>query len=204
MSAANATVTVRLPSGWLDIDPRAEDLTAEVRRGAIAQWGDQVDLSVLDQAAAPMTAELRRLSAVAEVLLAGCYAEAIVGDDNEQPLVLTANVVLAMTPPVSCLAEIRRGLAKRAGAGSTIVGVDLPAGPAVLAAEQVVLSHPEWTVRIPAAQRQYFLQIDGSGKAAVLSFLTPNLDLADEFDAVFRAIADTLTVTPLDHSGNGT
>lgn len=188
------TVRLGLPRGWLELDPRAEDLAAELRRSAGEQWGDRVDLATLDQAAAPVTAELRRLSASLDLLLAGCYVD-VVPAENERsdPLVLSATVMLALSPEVGGLSEIRGSLATRTDEDLRILTVALPAGSAVLASGRTELSRPEWTETVPAVFERYFLPVPGLGRAAVLSFLTPNLDLVDDFSDLFRVIAESLT-----------
>jgi hypothetical protein len=188
----------------LELDPRVADLSAELRRSAIEQWGDKVDLETLEYAAAPVTAELRRLSASLDLLLAGCFVDVVPAEEERvEPLVLSATVLLALSPEVGGLAEIRGGLAARTEADLRIVTVGLPAGGAVLAAGGAELRRPEWTEAVPAVFERYFVPVPGLGRAAVLSFLTPNVDMADDFSSVFRAIAESLTFDAADQSTVG-
>lgn len=187
-------VRLSLPQGWIELDPRTADLSAELRRSATEQWGDQVDVETLDHAAAPVTAELRRLSASLDLLLAGCFVDVVPAEEERgEPLVLSATVMLALSPEVGGLAEIRGSLAARTDEDLRIVTVDLPAGSSVLAAGSTGLRRPEWTETVPAVFERYFVPVPGLGRAAVLSFLTPNLDMADEFSSLFRVIAESLT-----------
>ncbi|GLZ40602.1 hypothetical protein [Actinokineospora sp. NBRC 105648] len=193
MTAVTGSVALRLPKEWLELDPRVEDIAADLRRTAVEQWGDRVDLAVLDRIAAPVTAELRRLSAMADIVLAGCYTDVVEAAAGGEPLVLTANVLLAISPPVDGIAGIRRALSAKDDL--EVTGVELAAGTAVLATGRIELNRPEWTEPVPALFHRYFIPFPGADRAAVLSFLTPNVDLADEFATIFRTIADTLAMT---------
>jgi hypothetical protein len=70
--------------------------------------------------------------------------------------------------------------------------VDLPAGEAVLVSGTTEVDDPDWTGAQPAHLRRYFVPVPGMSRVAALSFLTPNVDLAEQFDEVFDAIAQTL------------
>ncbi|MFD9740329.1 hypothetical protein [Umezawaea sp. NPDC059074] len=187
-----AGVTVRLPNGWVEIDPRAADIAAELVRTARDVWGDRFDEALLRNAAVPVALELRRMAAGTDLLLAGAWAEAIGDGTTGTPLVLTASAVLAVSPPIAGLPAIRASLEREGLASLEVTSVDLPSGPALLASAVVRIDRPEWTESVPALLRRYFIPLPGTERVAVLSFTTPNTDLATEFGEVFAAVAESV------------
>ncbi|WP_328618101.1 hypothetical protein OHS18_20340 [Amycolatopsis sp. NBC_00355] len=186
-------VRVRLPKSWLEIDPRAEDLTAELIRTAREHHGDDVDEDLIGRLAGPLALELRRLTTSVDLILAGFFAE-IVDTGSPQPMLITANVAIALSPPVGGLEQVRRQIEHDArDTDAEITTRELPAGLAVSTAGHIEVSHPGWSDTVPAFTRRFYLPVPGLHRVAALTFVTPNLDLADEFDEVFAAIAGTLS-----------
>lgn len=183
---AARTVSLSLPTGWIELDPRAPDLIAELRQ-AVDVPSDARDAAV--DLLAPLALELARVTAATDVVLAGFYAQAIEIDGSAEPFVITANVVLAVSPQVGGMDEVRAALET---SGDDIRPVDLPAGAGVLSTGETQVSDPAWDAPVPARTRRYLVPIPGTDRMAALSFLTPNLDLADQFDEVFAAVAETL------------
>jgi hypothetical protein len=189
-----STVTVNLPEGWLEIDPRQPDIAAELRRTVRERLDVEADTERVVQVAGPLAAELRRLTADTDVLIAGFFAEFILAGD--QRLVTTASLILAISPPVQGLAEVRRALATKSADRTRIRTADLPAGEAVVSTATITLTRPEWPDTIPALLTHYFIPVPGSDRIATLCLLTPNVDLAGAFDVVFDAIAESVAFTP--------
>jgi hypothetical protein len=177
-----STVSVRLPSAWIELDPRAPDLTAELERALDVRPGAPEAVSAL---LAPLALSLRRDAADGDIVLIGFLAQAVEVDAGAPPLVLTANVVLAVSPAVDRSAAV-------AALGPDVEPVDLPAGPAVLATGEVEITDPRWEGSVSARTRRYLVPVPGTDRIAVLAFQTPILDLADQFDDVFAAIAESL------------
>jgi len=98
-------------------------------------------------------------------------------------------VVLAVSPQVGGMDEVHAALA---ASGGEVQPVDLPAGAGVLSTGETQVSDPAWDATVPARTRRYLVPVPGTDRVAALNFLTPNLDLADQFDEVFAAIAETL------------
>lgn len=185
MTVATA-VALRLPPGWIELDPRAPDLVAELERAIGVPEEARPDAVRL---LAPLALELSRSAADGNVVLVGLFAQAIPVDGSEDPYVVTAHVLLSVSPPVDGLDEVRAG---PAGRGAEVVPVDLPAGAGVLATAQTEVRDPSWDRPLPAHSRRYVVPVPGTPAVAILSFLTPNLDLTEQFDEVFAAVAETL------------
>lgn len=201
MSTQVNTVSLTLPTGWREFDPRSEDLLAELERNVDVPAGARdVAVSLL----APLALELRRATAASDVVLVGFFAQAIDIEGAPDPLVLTANVTLAVSPEVGGLAEVRAVLE---GDGATVAPVDLPAGAGVVSTGETLVSGDTWDGTVTARTRRYLVPVPGTSRMAALNFLTPNLDLADQFDEVFDAIAGSLSFSwdepdqPADTSG---
>ncbi|GGM70462.1 hypothetical protein GCM10011609_02680 [Lentzea pudingi] len=186
-SAVTRSVSIRMPRGWLEIDPRNPDVTAELTRTAREQWGDGVDAERIARHVAPMASGLRALADETGLVLAGFYADFL--GDEDTPLLLTANATLAISPPVS-ITDLRHDLYARSAEKISIRTVDLPAGEGVLATCEVDLRRTGWTGS--GLLHRYFVPVPDSSRFAVLSLFTPNRDLADLFADVFGAIAESL------------
>jgi hypothetical protein len=185
-------IRVRLPKNWLEIDPRAEDITAELTRTARGHYGDDVDEDLIARLAGPLALELRRLTATTDLILAGFFAE-IVDTGSPQPMLITANVAIGLSPPVGDLQHVRRQIEQDArDADIEITTRELPAGLAVSTAGHLDVEHVGWSDTVRAFTRRFYLPVPGLDRVAALTFVTPNLDLIDEFDEVFAAIAGTL------------
>ena len=189
-----STVTVNLPDGWLEIDPRQPDIAAELRRTVRERLDIEADTERVVQITAPLATELRRLTAETDVLIAGFFAELIPA--GQQQLLTTASLILAISPPVQGLAEVRRALAAKSAHRMRIRTVDLPAGESVVSTATITLTRPEWPDTIPALLTHYFIPVPDSDRIATLCLLTPNVDLTDAFDSVFEAIAESVAFTP--------
>lgn len=177
------SVSLDLPTGWLELDPREPDLVGELRRKVgVPAEANEAAVALL----APLALELARSTAGADILLVGFFAQAIEIDGADEPFVVTANVVLAVSPPVAGLDEARAAL------DGDIRPVDLPAGVGVVATGETTIRDPQWEEDVPARTRRYLVPVPGTDRLVALNFLTPNLDLADQFDEVFDAIAETL------------
>ncbi|QJY47938.1 hypothetical protein [Pseudonocardia broussonetiae] len=179
-------IVLHLPGSWVECDPRAPDLVEELRRMVAVPAGARdaaVDLL------APLALELRRTTVGADVVLVGFYADAVEIEGAADPFVVTANVTLAISPPV---AGIEGATAALRDAGADVAPVDLPAGRGVLATGVTTVTGESWEGEVTARTRRYLVPVPGSDRMAALSFLTPNLDLAGQLDEVFDAIAHTL------------
>ena len=133
-------------------------------------------------------------------MLVGLFARAIEVDGTDDPYVLTAHVMLSLSPPVNGLDEVRAGLD---GHADRVTQVDLPAGPGVVAVGRTEVRDPSWSSSVPAHSRRYVVPVPGTPTMAILSFLTPNLDLIEQFDEVFAAVAETLSFSADDEPGSG-
>jgi hypothetical protein len=187
--SAAESVALNLPAAWFELDPRTPDLVlelsrvigmpAEAREAAVALLG-------------PIVTAVHSGIPDAEIVLLGGFAEAIEIDPAQDPLVVTASVLLAVSPPLDDPAAAAAGI-------DQVEPVDLPAGPTVLATGEVEITDPRWEGSVAARTRRYLVPVPGTDRIAVLAFQTPNLDLADQFDDVFAAIAESLafdTPTP--------
>jgi hypothetical protein len=184
---APSSVNLQLPDGWIEVDPRQPDvLGALLHAAAVPEESVEVTAALL----APLATRLARLSAVADLVLAGFYSELIPVEGQEEPFLISANVTLAMSPPIGDVAQLRDLLG---GDDVEVAPVELPAGPAVLVHGVTEVDDEVWDEPQPARLRRYFVPIAGMSRVATLSFLTPNVDLADEFDEVFDAIANTVS-----------
>lgn len=186
-SAVTRSVSIRMPRGWLEIDPRNPDVTAELTRTAREQWGDGVDAERIARDVTPVASGLRALADEAGLVLAGFYAEFL--GEGDAPSLLTANATLAISPPVSTT-DLRHDLYARSAEKISIRTIDLPAGEGVLATCEVDLRRNGWTGG--GLLHRYFVPVPDSSRFAVLSLFTPNRDLADLFADVFGAIAESL------------
>lgn len=193
LEAPTQQIRVRLPKNWLEIDPRAQDLRAELARTTREHYGDDVDEDLITRLAGPLAIELRRLTASTDLILAGFFAE-IVDTGSPQPMLITANVAIALSPPVGDLQQVRRQIERDArDADVEITTRELPAGLAVSTAGHLEVANPGWSDTVPAFTRRFYLPVPGLGRVAALTFVTPNLDLVEQFDEVFAAIAGTVS-----------
>ena len=62
----------------------------------------------------------------------------------------------------------------------------------VLVAGPTEVDSPGWSGPQEAVLRRYFVPVPGMDRVAALSFLTPNLDLAEDFAELFDSVAATL------------
>jgi hypothetical protein len=186
-TTAPSSVSLRLPRGWLELDPRADDIVAELRRTVGDRGRGQLAEDELLSLLAPLGLELRRLGTAAEIVLVGLYTDVVPVDGSDVPLVVTAHAMLAVSPPIASLDALRRELAE----GTE--NVDLAAGPAVRQSGMTSVGHPDWDEAVPAYRRRFFVPLPGTDRLATLTFLTPNTGLAEVFADVFDAVADTLT-----------
>lgn len=178
-------VALRLPEGWIEIDPQEKDVTA-----AIARHVDSPDLRAEDlrKLLGPLALELGRVVGQTDVILIGLFAKSIPVDGESDPLILVAHTVLTVTPEVEGIEYIE----DVRSSGWVVEPVDLMAGTGVRCTAERNVRHDSWAEPVPARVRQYFVPVPGTKRLAALTFLTPNLDLADQFDEVFQAIAATL------------
>ena len=138
-----STVSLRLPDEWVEIDPRQPDIVAELTaRIPMAAENRELAAALL----APLAVRLGRLAATADVVLAGFYSDVVELDDGSPPLILTAQVLLAMSPPVGGADVLSELLG---GDGVEVMPVDLPAGEAVLVSGTTEVDDPDWTGHSP-------------------------------------------------------
>lgn len=183
---------MRLPEGWLDLDPREPDLLAELREATARQWPERQPDERVAHLLGPLLVELRGMVARADVLVVGVYADTVPVAGSPDPLLVTANVTLALSP-VMTTPDADALLADFGSADGVIVeSVALPAGRAVRLATITELDNPDWERPVPALLRRYLLPVPALSRVAVLTFLSPNLELADAFDVVFAAVANTV------------
>ena len=179
-------VRLWLPESWLEVDPRLPDLTTEVVR-TLTEHGAAHDETELTRTVAPLVFELRRLSARAEVLLVGLYTD-FVDDDSGHVQVFTANVTVALSPPVGKRAGVREVIQREALADGVETGLHLlSGGPAFTTWGR--MSFPRAGTK--AFTRRFHVPVPGLDQVAVLAFSTPNVDFAAEFDLMFMTIADS-------------
>ena len=180
-----AGVRLQLPKAWLEVDPRATDLDAEIVRALTAHGVDTTDEAALLQTVAPLSVELRRLSAHVDVLLAGFFTEFVDGC-SEGVQVFTANVIVALSHHAD--GNVRGEIEREARAAGTEIGMHkLSGGPALTTWGRVHLPH----TGTEAFTRRFHIPVPGLDRIAVLAFVTPNVDFAAEFDWLFTTIADT-------------
>lgn len=186
MSVPVSRIELELPEGWLEIDPREEDLVEAVQSALDVPPENE---ALLVELVAPLAIRLRRLAVQGDVVLAGFFSQ-LVPIEGEEPLVISAQVLLALSPPVGDLERLQDAVA---GEGVEVRPVDLPAGSGVLVSGTIEVDSPGWAGPTEAVLRRYFVPVPGMSRVAALSFLTPNVDLADDFAEVFDAVAGTLT-----------
>ncbi|WP_410633780.1 hypothetical protein [Amycolatopsis sp. cmx-4-83] len=180
-------VWLQLPETWLEVDPRVPDLDAEVLRTLAEHGADTNDEAAVAQFVAPLSTELRRLSAHVDVVLAGFFTE-YVDSDSGGLQVFTANVTVALSPHVGEGAGVRGEIEREARAAGTEIGVhDLSGGPALTTWGRVRLPH----TGTEAFTRRFHIPVPGLDQVAVLAFVTPNVDFAAWFDRLFTTISDT-------------
>lgn len=188
-SSPPASVSLRLPQDWVELDPQADDVTTELRQAVAARWaGHQlITEDRLVTHLAPPAMELRRLSAEAYVVVVGLYADVVPVAGSTEPLVVTAHAMLSMSPPVGSLDDVREKL------GDEAETVTLPSGPAARVSGPVTIRDRAGYGEVTAYRRDFHLPVPGTDSVGTLSFLTPNTALASVFDDVFDAVAGTLT-----------
>ncbi|ATE54547.1 hypothetical protein [Actinosynnema pretiosum] len=196
--AGKVSAALRLPAGWIEIDPRSD---APLPSAALSARAQRAEAERVAKLAGPVALELRKLSEGSEPLLAAVWA----GGGDLAPPALTAGALLAVSPAVGGLAQVWASIERAPGAGEvTVSSVELPGGVALLATTEIDLPTPEPRpaqepepdpdppVPDRALVSRYFLRLPGSDRVAVLSFTTPNTELADRFGEVFAAIAASL------------
>ncbi|GAA2697102.1 MULTISPECIES: hypothetical protein [Actinosynnema] len=183
---SKVSAALRLPAGWIEIDPRSD---APLPSAALSARAQRAEAERVAKLAAPVALELRKLSEGSEPLLAAVWA----GGGDLAPPALTAGALLAVSPAVGGLAQVWASIERAPGAGEvTVSSVELPVGVALLATTEVDLPSPGLPVPDRALVSRYFLRLPNSDRVAVLSFTTPNTELADRFGEVFAAIAASL------------
>jgi hypothetical protein len=186
-AAAPSEVHLQLPDGWIEVDPREPDVL-EALASAATVPGESVEVAAA--LLTPLVVRLARLSATGDVVLAGFYSQLVPVEGRDQPLLISAQVLLAMSPPVGDEAQLRELLG---GDDVEIAPIDLPAGAAVVVSGTTEVDDPVWDRPQPVRLRRYFVPVAGLSRVAALAFSTPNMALSDEFDEVFDAIAGTLS-----------
>ena len=192
MTTPMITVEVRLPRGWIEIDPRVSDLDGDLRRAIRDEWGADLNGDAgpyVAQLLGPAVVELRRLAAAGDVVLVGLFCRVVPVEGVDIPLVFTANVVLAISAPGIGLRLLDDALPD----GWRSRPVDLPAGPAVLITGDARVEGSDGAGAVPARVRRYVIAVPGTDRLVTLAFLTPNLDLGDAFVDVFDAVAASMT-----------
>ncbi|MEV4641758.1 hypothetical protein AB0J80_30885 [Actinoplanes sp. NPDC049548] len=188
-SSPPASVSLRLPQDWVELDPRADDVTTELRHAVAARWAghDLITEETMVARLAPPAAELRRRTTEAYVVVVGFYADVVPVAGTHDPLIVTAHAMLSMSPPVSSLDDVRRNL------GDAAETVTLPSGPAIRASGPLTIRDGGGEGVLTAYRSDFHVPVPGTDSVGTLSFLTPNTALASVFDDVFDAVASTLT-----------
>lgn len=186
-AAAPSEVHLQLPDGWIEFDPRAPDPLAAVLAAA-ALPPDAVPTAAA--LLTPLVSRLSRLSAAADIVLAGCFAQQVPVPGRERPLLVSAQLLLSMSPPIGDATQLRELLG---GDDVEVAPIELPAGPGVVVSGLTEVDDPVWDRPQPVRLRRYFVPVAGLSRVAALAFTTPNVDLSDEFDELFDAIAGTLS-----------
>src|SRR5262245_18945663 len=180
MTAPVTSVHLRLPKGWIEFDPRSPDLGSEIMRAAHDEWGANPPAEVRSQLEAlvgPLIVEIRRLTASADVLLVGLFVRAVAVEGAELPLILTANATLALSPNYVGVDLVEEAKPQ----GWTAEPIDRPTGRGVVMTGDTEVRIDGWPTPVNAPVRRYFLPVPGIPRVATLSFLTPNLELAEAF-----------------------
>lgn len=197
------SVSLRLPRGWIALDPRQPDLLTELQQAIITYWADQqreapIDAEELLGLLAPLTLDLHKVAGIAEIVLVALYTQVFPAGPDELPLVVSANATLAVTPLPPDLTDPAslRDLVGKGGSGINgepeIRTTDLPTGRSVLVCGLTEISDETAEISVPGLLRRYFIPIPAAHRLAVLSFVTPNVELAESFDPVFAAMAASL------------
>lgn len=183
MNAATS-VSLKLPADWVELDPREPDLLAELQERIDVPSPLRDEVLVL---LAPLAVELGRIAAAADVVLVGLFARTIQVEGDDRPLVVNAHVSLAVSPAIESLEQVQECVE-----GGTVEPVNLPGGSGVRHTGQTMVHDSTWDEPVAAYMRRYFVPVPGTDRLAALSFLTPNLDLVEQFAEVFDAVAETL------------
>ncbi|MET8998415.1 hypothetical protein [Amycolatopsis sp. NPDC004169] len=180
-------VRLRLPESWLEIDPRVTDLSGEIVRTLTEHGAGTAGTGAVAQALVPLVTELRRLTAHTDVLLAGFHTD-FADDGSDVVPVFTANVTIALSPPIQDGVHARAEIEREASAEGLESGVHaLSGGPALTTWGRVQPARGGTEV----FARRFHVPVPGLDQVAVLAFATPNVDFAAEFDELFLSIADT-------------
>lgn len=195
--------SVSLGEGWEILPPDVEQLTAWVRNRVEAATTEPTGLE--EAFIRTTTADLRRALSTGAELIA-LFAEVVPAEPNPDageeapPAVLSASVALAFVhrSMVDGLAKftpgfIRLGL-RRDSAGRPLAlprEISSAGGPAVETQELIAEAGP---LGQDALRVSYYKPLASGEWLGILTFQTPNVEVADEWVSLFRAMAETLTV----------
>lgn len=198
---------ISLPEGWREVPIDPDGLVDAVREGAAATLPAEVVESLEFKHQLLVLRRLAQQMSASGVVFAAAMSDAVTTDDaDEPPLFLSAVMTLATFPAQSLGADTIRfeHLQRGASEAAASSGLELLAEPAVVELGDSPAVYVVGTQRVedPGSGstmllvhcRYYVLIGDGDGMAA-LAFLTPNVEISEEFAELFYSVACSLEFT---------
>jgi hypothetical protein len=193
---------VALPQGWqqLDVNPKTAAVSARMLVEQASRNSEALarNRAAFEQMLVGAAAEAAR----ANVEYCACWFQPVEGPDGTA-LPVQASVTVAFhsldssNDPTSMLTEL---LGSAAGSSSLDL-VELDAGPAIKRGGRRREALAGMDEPVEYLARQYYVPVPGStNKIALLSFASPTLELADDLERLFDAMARSFTFTWSSHS----
>lgn len=183
---APPAIGLAVPEGWIDLD--LEPATRNAAIGAIVDEHFAADDPALRD---EVVGRLRSAAARAQDaggVVALLYCDVL----DEEPYVLAASLVITMHRTDGGMSPARIEAELAASEGAQLSRRDTAAGPAVRISGRITDVYPGEDEEVELDSVRYFVPFDRGAGLAVLSFSTINLDLADDFRALFDEMAATL------------
>jgi hypothetical protein len=198
---------ISLPEGWREVPLDPAGLVDAVREGASATLPPEMVDSLEFKHQLLVLRRLAQQMSAAGVVFAAAMSDAVTTDDaDEPPLFLSAVMTLATFHAQSLGADTIRfeHLQRGASEAATSSGLELLAEPTVVELGDSPAVYVVGTQRVEDPNtgssmlllhcRYYVIIGEGDGMAA-LAFLTPNVEISDEFAELFYSVACGLEFT---------
>lgn len=185
-------IDLALPASWVDVTPVGDD-SGEGYRRTVAGLADLQVPPAVPSAIRLLLAELTAQQPTA--VLCSYYLDAVSGDEGEVDFVFATATVLAYQVDGTGSIDDLRASVRSSGVDPALAVVD----DVVLGGRPAIRRHALRPSPLEDDRRQldvrYFVPVDDGAWLVALVFATPDGELAEDWLALFDAIADSLQIS---------